>query len=215
MSDKQSHYFLAKEEVSYYESDASLQNLLAVLIGNKATPEVTGLLASKGVKNLMDMRAEDFAELKGIGEIASLRIQAALSLAEHTLRFIRPTNSTVRSPQDTVDYVPELRHQSYESFVVLYLNTKYEVILKKELFKGSLSACHVHPREVFSEALRVKAAAIICIHNHPSGDPKPSPEDIDLTKRLKEAGSIIGIDTLDHVIIANDKYYSFAQEGIM
>ena len=109
----------------------------------------------------------------------------------------------------------DMRFLSQEHFVTLYLNTKNQVLHKKTVFIGSLNASIVHPREVYKEALRRSAASIICIHNHPSGDPSPSREDIEVTKRLNESGRILGIDLLDHLIIGENKFVSLKEKGYL
>jgi DNA repair protein RadC len=108
-----------------------------------------------------------------------------------------------------------MRFLTQEHFVTLYLNTKNQVLHKKTVFIGSLNASIVHPREVYKEALRRSAASIICIHNHPSGDPSPSREDIEVTKRLNECGKILGIDLLDHLIIGENKFVSLKEKGYL
>jgi len=100
-------------------------------------------------------------------------------------------------------------------YICLYLNTKNQVLQKRTVFIGSLNASIVHPREVFKEALKRSAASIICMHNHPSGDPTPSREDIEVTKRLAECGKLIGIDVLDHIIIGEQKYVSLKEKGYL
>jgi DNA repair protein RadC len=120
----------------------------------------------------------------------------------------------IRSPDDGAKYVmDEMRFLSQEHFVCIYLNTKNQVLHKKTVFIGSLNASIVHPREVFKEAMRRSAASIICFHNHPSGDPNPSREDIEVTQRLTECGKIIGIDLLDHIIIGDQKFVSLKEKG--
>ncbi|HDR6242880.1 TPA: DNA repair protein RadC [Bacillus cereus] len=101
----------------------------------------------------------------------------------------------------------------YVNFICLYLNTKNQVIHRQTIFIGSLNTSIVHPREVFKEAFRRAAASIICLHNHPSGDPTPSREDIAVTKRLVECGQIIGIEVLDHIIIGDHKFVSLKEKG--
>jgi DNA repair protein RadC len=108
-----------------------------------------------------------------------------------------------------------MRFLSQEHFVCLYLNTKNQVLHKQTIFIGSLNASIVHPREVFREALKRSAASIICLHNHPSGDPAPSREDIEVTKRLVECGKMIGIDVLDHLIIGENKFVSLKEKGYL
>ncbi|NRG43159.1 DNA repair protein RadC [Bacillus sp. CRN 9] len=101
----------------------------------------------------------------------------------------------------------------YVKYACLYLNTKNQILSKQTIFIGSLNASIVHPREVYKEAFRQSAASIICLHNHPSGDPAPSREDIDVTKRLAECGKIIGIEILDHIIIGEKKFVSLKEKG--
>ncbi len=123
---------------------------------------------------------------------------------------------SIRSPEDGANYVMnDMRFLSQEHFVCLYLNTKNQVLHKQTIFIGSLNASIVHPREVFKEAFRRSAASIICVHNHPSGDPTPSREDIEVTKRLVECGRIIGIDVLDHLIIGEKKFISLKEKGYL
>jgi DNA repair protein RadC len=120
----------------------------------------------------------------------------------------------IRSPQDGANYVmEEMRFLSQEHFVCLYLNTKNQVLHKQTVFIGSLNASIVHPREVFKEAFKRSAASLICFHNHPSGDPSPSREDIEVTKRLSECGKILGIELLDHLIIGEQKFVSLKEKG--
>ncbi|KHF28037.1 hypothetical protein LR68_03097 [Anoxybacillus sp. BCO1] len=107
----------------------------------------------------------------------------------------------------------DMRFLSQEHFVVLYLNTKNQVMHKKTVFIGSLNASIVHPREVYKEAIKRSAASIICIHNHPSGDPTPSREDIEVTRRLVECGRLVGIELLDHLIIGDKTYVSLKEKG--
>lgn len=107
----------------------------------------------------------------------------------------------------------EMRFLSQEHFICLYLNTKNIVMHKQTIFIGSLNASIVHPREVYKEAIKRSAASVICLHNHPSGDPSPSREDVEVTKRLAESGKIIGIDLLDHIIIGENKFVSLKEKG--
>ena len=137
-------------------------------------------------------------------------VEVGRRIASHTLeeRYV------IRSPEDGAKYLMnEMRFLTQEHFVCLYLNTKNQVIHKQTIFIGSLNASIVHPREVFKEAVRRSAASVICLHNHPSGDPTPSREDIEVTKRLAESGKIVGIELLDHLIIGENKYVSLKEKG--
>ena len=111
--------------------------------------------------------------------------------------------------------MPRLRYEQKEKFFVLPLSTKNHVLDEREVSIGSLNASIVHPRELFRTALEYAAASVILVHNHPSGDPTPSREDIDITRRLIEAGNLLEIPVLDHVIIGDDKYVSMKDKGII
>jgi DNA repair protein RadC len=112
-------------------------------------------------------------------------------------------------------FMEEMRHLDREVFKTVMLNTKNQIIKQRNVSVGSLSASIVHPREVFSEALKIGCAAVIFVHNHPSGDPTPSVDDVDTTRRLVNAGDILGIKVLDHVIIGNGVYVSFKEKGLL
>ncbi len=145
------------------------------------------------------------------------RHHSSSSLFELGRRMVRleyQNRYSIRSPEDCARYMmEEMRFLQQEHFVCLYLNTKNQVIHRQTIFIGSLNSSIVHPREVFKEAFRRAAASIICLHNHPSGDPAPSREDIEVTKRLVECGRIIGIEVLDHIIIGDHKFVSLKEKG--
>ena len=119
---------------------------------------------------------------------------------------------SIRSPRDIYQLSLDLVPAKQEHFAVYFLNSKNHVIERKTIFIGTLNASVAHPREVFRAAIEHASASIICVHNHPSGDPTPSPEDIDMTKRLYEAGEIVGIDVLDHVIVSKNGYISLKEK---
>jgi DNA repair protein RadC len=125
-------------------------------------------------------------------------------------------NTTIRSPEDgykAIETILDLHSEAKERFGILTLNTKNKIVGIHILFIGSLNASIVHPRDVFQAALLNNAASIIAFHNHPSGDPSPSREDIEVTKRLVECGKIMGIDLLDHVIVGDGNYISLKEKG--
>jgi len=111
--------------------------------------------------------------------------------------------------------ITSVEEEAQEVFGVLILNTKHKIVAVHEISRGTLDASMAHPREVFKPAVLHNAAAIICFHNHPSGDPEPSKEDIELTKRLVEAGNIMGIEIFDHIIVGDDRYVSLKERGVM
>ncbi|QDP39444.1 RadC family protein [Radiobacillus deserti] len=209
------HYDVAQEELSFYGNEGtSLQNILAVLIGPKANASITGQLASLGINSLADLSVEELKKYQGIGEVPAKRIVSAFGLANQIRKFKKDEEYIVRSPEDAAKYFNDLEGLQQEHFEAIFLNTKNVVIGRKNVFKGSLNASIVHPRETFKEAIRLSAASIIVAHNHPSGNATPSREDIEVTKRLKEVGQVTGIELLDHVIIGTSgKFISLKEKG--
>jgi DNA repair protein RadC len=194
--------------------------LLAILLRTGTKNESVLQLANRllnhfeGLRLLKDATIEEITSIKGIGTAKAVQILAAIELGRRISRLQYDERYVIRSPEDGAKYVMEdMRFLSQEHFVCLYLNTKNQVIHRKTVFIGSLNASIVHPREVFKEAIKRSAASIICAHNHPSGDPTPSREDIEVTKRLVECGRMIGIELLDHLIIGDRKFVSLKEKG--
>ena len=170
----------------------------------------------KDCELLKDATLDEMTAIKGIGTAKAIQVLAAIELGRRVSNLNYDDRYVIRSPEDGAKYVMnDMRFLTQEHFVTLYLNTKNQVMNKKTVFIGSLNASIVHPREVYKEALRRSAASIICIHNHPSGDPSPSREDIEVTKRLNECGRILGIDLLDHLIIGENKFVSLKEKGYL
>lgn len=162
---------------------------------------------------LMDVTEQQLVAIKGIGKGQARQITAMLKLAK-VLTFPNQDQPIIRSPKDVFTLLEsELRYEQKEHFICLFLNTKNHLIFKEVISIGTLNAAVVHPREVFRAAIRRCSASLICAHNHPSGDPEPSVEDVNLTKRLISAGEIIGIEVLDHVIIGGNRYYSLKEHS--
>lgn len=194
--------------------------LLALLIQTGSKNESVLTLANKllvhfdGLRLLKDASLDELKEMKGIGTAKAIQLMAAIELGRRVSNLEFTDRYCIRSPEDAAKYMMnEMRFLTQEHFVCLYLNTKNQVMHKQVVFIGSLNASIVHPREVYKEAFRRSAASIICLHNHPSGDPSPSREDIEVTKRLVECGKIIGIDLLDHIIIGENKFISLKEKG--
>ncbi|MED4530871.1 DNA repair protein RadC [Metabacillus fastidiosus] len=201
---------------------ASLSNheLLAILLRNGTKKESVLQLANRllthfdGLRLLKEATIEEITSISGIGEAKAVQIMAALEIGRRIHQLTFEDRYVIRSPEDGANYVmEEMRFLTQEHFVCLYLNTKNQVLHKQTVFIGSLNASIVHPREVFKEAFKRSAASIICIHNHPSGDPAPSREDIEVTKRLSECGRMLGIELLDHLIIGEQKFISLKEKG--
>lgn len=151
--------------------------------------------------------------LCGIGKSKACEIMACFELGRRYLK--NKKNSLYLKPKDVFLELKEYASAKKEHFIVLYLDTKNQEIKKYVVSIGTLNYSVVHPREVFEEAVKNLAASIIIAHNHPSGCPEPSQEDIKLTKRLIEAGKILGIELLDHVIVSKEKYFSFKENSLM
>jgi DNA repair protein RadC len=174
------------------------------------------LTSFEGLRLLKDATLDEITAIKGIGKAKAIQVLAAVEIGRRISNLAYDDRYVIRSPEDCANYVMnDMRFLSQEHFVCLYLNTKNQVLHKKTVFIGSLNASIVHPREVFKEALRRSAASVICLHNHPSGDPTPSREDIEVTKRLVESGKIIGIELLDHLIIGENKFVSLKEKGYL
>ncbi|MBO8177510.1 MAG: DNA repair protein RadC [Bacillus sp. (in: Bacteria)] len=200
----------------------SNQELLAILLGTGTKEESVLQLANRllvyfeGLRMLKDTSLEELMAVKGIGKAKAVQLLASVELGRRIHNLTFEDRYVIRSPEDGAKYVmEELRFLSQEHFVCLYLNTKNQVMHKQTVFIGSLNASIVHPREVFKEALRRSAASLICVHNHPSGDPTPSREDIEVTRRLVECGQMLGIEVLDHLIIGEKKYVSLKEKGYL
>lgn len=203
-------------------SSLSNHELLAILLRTGSKEESVLQLSNRilnefdGLRLLKDASIEEITAVKGIGSAKAIQLKAAIEIGRRIERLKYEDRFMIRSPEDAANYMmEEMRFLSQEHFVALYLNTKNQVMHKQTLFIGSLNASIVHPREVFKEAFRRSAASIVCLHNHPSGDPTPSREDIDVTKRLVECGKILGIDVLDHLIIGEKKYVSLKEKGYL
>nr|WP_303621460.1 DNA repair protein RadC [Paucisalibacillus globulus] len=203
-------------------SHLSNQELLAILLGSGTKEESVMALSNRllmhfeGLKLLKDATIEELTAIKGIGSAKGVLILSALELGKRLSQYKPNERYVIRSPEDGADYVmEELRNLNQEHFVVLFLNTKNQIIHRQTIFIGSLNASIVHPREVFREAVKRSAASIIVAHNHPSGDPTPSQEDIHVTRRLAESGKMIGIELLDHLVIGDRKFVSLKEKGYL
>lgn len=204
--------------MNYGPDKLTNQELLGIIIntGNREESSITvANRIIKDMKTIRELRGQTYQELisvKGIGEAKAVTILAVIELAVRMHTHSLEEDIYIKSPDDVSDLLMEkMRYYQQEHFVVLYLSTKNMVIHQETMFKGSLNTSIVHPREVYKEAVKRSAAAIICVHNHPSGDPSPSREDIEVTRRLHECGEMIGVDFLDHIIIGSGKYISLKE----
>ncbi len=196
--------------------------LLAVLLRTGTTRETAVQLASRilaragGLRALPDLSLEELESFHGIGPAKAVLLKAALELGRRLATAPRREAAAVTSPRQAAElFMEQLRYKKKEHFEVLLLNTKNQVISREVISVGSLNASIVHPREIFNAPLRKSAAAVILVHNHPSGDPSPSQEDLEVTRRLVEAGGILGIAVRDHIIIGDGCYLSFKEKGLL
>lgn len=208
--------------IKYGAEVLSNSELLAILIRTGTKSESAIALAQRiistneGLKFISSSTLQELSSFKGIGEAKASQIKAAIELGRRLRNYRTDNKLKIGRPQDAIDILMEdMRYLKKEHLRVIFLNTKNIVIDIKDLSIGSLSSSVVHPREIFSEAIRKSSSSIIICHNHPSGDPTPSNEDVNITKRLDEVGKIIGIDLLDHLIIGDGNYISLKEKGII
>ncbi len=199
----------------------STTELLAIILRTGVAGENVLALASRLLtqyKGLSGLARADFAQLTrehGLGAAKAAQLMAALELGRRLVREDPGEALQIRSPQDAANYLmPKMAHYEQEHFVVLYLNTRNRVMDEEDLYTGGLNTAIVRVAEVFRGAVRRNCAAIIVAHNHPSGDPTPSPDDIDLTRRLREAGNLLNIELLDHLVIGQNRYVSLHERGL-
>ena len=203
-------------------SSLSNQELIAILLRTGTKQESVLHLANRvlnyfeQIQELKHASIEEITAVKGIGQAKAVQLLAAVELGKRLSQQKTDEKFTIRSPKDAATYLmQDMTSLNQEHFVALFLNVKNQILHKQTIFIGSLNASIVHPREIFREAVKRSAASIICAHNHPSGNPAPSTEDIDVTKRLYEAGVIMGIELLDHVIIGDHQFISLKEKGYM
>ena len=171
---------------------------------------------SNGLNSLKNANLSNLMEVDGIGEAKAAMILAAVQLGIRLAVSSNGTKIRVTSPSIAANYVlSEMSVLEQVHFRIMTLNTKKEINFIREISKGTINMTIVHAREVFRAAISDNAHSIILLHNHPTGDPSPSKEDIGLTKNLIEASKIIGIDILDHIIIGDNRYFSFLEEGLL
>ncbi|WP_054943580.1 RadC family protein [Paenibacillus ihuae] len=172
-------------------------------------------ILQKGLPYLASLSEYELSVLFGLNEKQSFHLMAVFEMARRMGGVNPDEELIIRSSKDVRDAVSDLKFFDKEHFVCLFLNTKNRVLGRETISVGTMSSSLVHPREVFKAAIRRGSASVIFAHNHPSGDPTPSREDIEVTNRLSEAGSLLGIDVLDHVVIGGDKWVSIRERGLL
>ena len=192
--------------------------LVALVLGNgsrsgNALSVANAMLAAHGgLHGLTRTTCGDLMRIDGIGEARAAQVVAAMELGRRTLTHAPRARLQIRRPQDAVDYLmPRYAARPVEQFGIVLLDTKHRVLRTAVLALGTQNSCAVEPRDVFREAAVGGAAAIVIFHTHPSGDPSPSPDDVDLTRRLVAAGVLMGIDVVDHLILGDSRYWSLRE----
>lgn len=203
---------MPREKLEKYGSNKLKDyELLAILIGSgikglnvlELSKKILKLIYKVGVKNIL---LEDLLKIKGLGKAKASQVFAMVELGK---RLNDENRIEILSPQDVWNACADIRDSKKEHFIAFYLDTQNRLIERQIISIGTLSSSLVHPREVFEPAVKLSAASIIIAHNHPSNDVEPSVEDREITNRLKEAGKIIGIEVIDHVILSKSCYTNF------
>lgn len=212
-----------RERLHKYGADAlATSELLAILLRTGTRQESALALAERLLSEFGSLKAvaaasvDELSQVKGIGPVKAIQIAAAVELGKRLAAFSEEALPQIRGPADVARLLmPELRDATQEEFRILLLNTQNQVLRVSTITVGLLDESLVHPRELFREALRHNAAAIIAAHNHPSGDPTPSQQDIAVTRRLRQAGDLMGIELLDHIILGAGRWVSLKEQELL
>lgn len=173
-------------------------------------------IQNNGETHLQSWTKEELRKVHGIGKVKAIQILCLCELSKRLSKLSARSELDFSKPDTIAEYYMEdMRHRNQEHIKLLMLNGRLRLLSESEISKGTINMSVISPREIFLEALQKGAVYIIVLHNHPSGDPTPSREDILITKRIRESGSILGIELLDHIIIGDNCYVSFAQENLM
>lgn len=194
----------------------STEELIAIILRTGTKELSVKDLAINITKEIKDItlynawNVNNLTKIKGIGEVKAITLLAAIELGRRTVSFKEDRKISITSAKIIYElFKYEIGSLTQENLIAIFLNTKKQIILSKTIFIGTINKIIVHPREIYHEAIKNCAASIILVHNHPSGDPTPSKEDINFTNEIISSGKIIGIPVIDHIIIGNNRYYSF------
>ncbi len=212
-----------RERLQTYGADVlSTQELLAIVIGRGVSRKSVMTIAHELLTTFGSARAigeatlEELSRIKGIGIAKAAQLKACFALGKRQDLEDEQEDIPITDPRAVAKAVrSRIRDKAKEHFKLILLNTRHRIIGIRTISIGTINASLVHPREVFKEALILNASAVILAHNHPSGDVEPSEEDLRITRRLKDAGSIMGVEVLDHIIITGNDYLSFKAKGLI
>jgi len=198
----------------------SAQELLALVIGRgipkKSVMNIAQELLAKfgNIRAISQATIEELSQIKGIGLAKAAQIKACFELGKRGELEPELKNFDIKDPEAVVKAIrASVKDKAKEHFKLILLNPRNKIIGISTISIGTLNASLVHPREVFKDAITHSAASVVLAHNHPSGDPEPSEDDIEITKKLVESGKILGIEVIDHIIIGKNDYYSFKAKG--
>ena len=211
-----------ERSLKYGCKNLSNEDLIAIILKsgtkNSSVKEISSkiLIRIENIQNLKEISVHELTKIKGIGNTKAITLIAAIELGKRVHSGLNSKEKIkINNAADVYNiFKKKIASKKQEYFYGIYLNNKKEILATKMLFKGSLDMSIAHPREIFKEALKQSAATIICVHNHPSGDPNPSKQDISLTKRIKASSLVMGIKLDDHIIIG-DKYFSFFENNLI
>jgi DNA repair protein RadC len=187
--------------------------LLALAMRSLSMRKPEELLSRHSVKELLGMPWARLASLRGMGHAGAAALLASAELVRRTMNQVDTGKPVLQSVSDVAAQAIEIRDKKKEYLLAFFLNARHQLIAREVISIGTLTASLAHPREIFAPAIGQAAAGVLLVHNHPSGDPSPSDEDIRLTKRIAQAGQIMGIELLDHVILAQSGTYSFKTQS--
>ena len=208
--------------INYPIDTIQTHELIAIILRTGSKQESVLELSKKilyqysTLKELSNTSIKELMTIKGIGKSKAIELKAAFELGKRSVNEQFTNNVKLTSPESIYLYLKDqLEMKTQEHLIALYLNTKGELIKKEVLFIGTLHSSVIHPREIFKHAVLNSAASLIICHNHPSGDPTPSKNDLDVTKVINENSIMMDIPLMDHIIIGRDKYFSFKEKGIL
>jgi DNA repair protein RadC len=195
----------------------STTEVLACLLQTTDALRQAGELLARfeGLPGILRASEQEIRQIRGIGPSGAARLKAALECGRRLMADAPDSRATIRSPADIAQLLmAEIAHEEQEHFKVVLLDTRNQLIANTTLYVGNVNSNHVRIAEVFRDAVWRNASAIIVAHNHPSGDPTPSPEDVEVTRRIVQAGDLVEIDVLDHLVIGHQRFVSLRERGL-
>ncbi len=203
---------LAKKGIEALTSRELLMVILGKGIKGKGVVELANDILKLIEEERENLTIEKLEKIQGVGKARAGQILASFELAK---RYLIKPERKINNTDDVLSLIADIRNKKQEHFVTITLTGASNVIEKRTVFKGTINYSIVHPREIFADALTDRAAGIIFVHNHPEGDVEPSEQDKKITEKLIEAGKLLGIDVIDHIIITRNDYFSFNENGLM